>query len=173
MVPLICRVDSIGLARADAGLNSPRDLYDVTLTYGALGTSATYRCTHVPPAAVAALQQVGQCEVHLVALDVNGLASHLLPGRPQFIVTGLSPLAGKPTAVLPRVLRSARRGGLLAAASAMAVGLGVAALGWGLLGALLASAGALAYRTVSSVPGRSFWGHEDELPEDRRLLPQG
>lgn len=45
----------------------------------------------------------------------------------------------------------------------MAVGLGVAALDWGLVGTLLASGGALAYRTFSSVPGRSFWGHEDDL----------
>ncbi|MFO1336868.1 MAG: hypothetical protein U1F53_01305 [Burkholderiaceae bacterium] len=162
MVPFIYRVDNIALVQAETGPDDFRNLYDVTLSNNALGTKVTIRATHVPPE-VAAFAGATQGEVHVVVLDVNSLASHVLAGRPQSLITGFVRANGQRIPGLPRELRDVRRWGIAATSVVTGAGLGAAALGWGFWGALLATVGALGYRTFAAVPGKSFWGHEDDL----------
>jgi hypothetical protein len=120
--------------------------------------------THVPPDVRKALDGLaGECEVHIVAIGPNSLASHLLPGRPQHLLTGVTLSDGSRVAGLPEVLRQWRRRGTLACLAAL-LGGGMLALfvKWVLVGWLLSCTGAFFVRTFAGLPGRDFWGHEDK-----------
>ncbi len=162
MIPYIHLVNHATLISSPA-IRAGDNVFDLVFGHSKLGTLQTCRSTHLSSTAAATLSRSVECEVHVVALDMNSLAAHLLAGRPQFVVTGIAFPDGRRVQVLPHRLLRVRRWGLAASVSATVLGLGIAPLGFGFVGAALAAVGALAFRTFAAIPGKSFWGHEDDL----------
>ena len=168
MVPFIHRADAIELT-ANEPVPQEGGLFDVVLSHAGLRHRFTFHSTFIERELASALQEPGECEVHVIALNPNSLASLLINKRPQFVVTAVSGHNRQPVSGLPRAWRLARRCGMTLWLAMTGVGLGLAALGEVSLGAFLCSFGALAGGPASRLPSKSFLGHEGVLPS--KLTP--
>lgn len=163
MVPFIHRADTIELT-ANEPVPQEGGLFDMVLSHAGLRHRFTFHSTFIARELASALQEPGECEVHVIAINPNSLASHLIDKRPQFVVTAICGRNRRPVIGLPRAWRLARRCGMTLWLAMTGVGLGLAAFGEVSLGALLCSLGALAGGPASRLPSKSFLGHEGASP---------
>lgn len=161
MAPFIYRADNIELVPS-APATPESNIFDMVLTHAGLNHRFTFRATYVDQELVSTLARKGECEVHLVAMDTNSLASLLVKGRPQFVVTGLTRKGEPSMAKLPSAWTLARLFGTVFSLAMVVTGLAMAAGGASILGALLCLAGALAWGPASQLPARPLLGHEAE-----------
>ncbi len=163
MVPFIHRADTIELTATEP-VPQEGGLFDMVLSHAGLRHRFTFHSTFIERELASALQEPGECEVHVIALNPNSLASLLIDKRPQFVVTAICGRDRQPVSGLPRAWRLARRCGMTLWLAMTGVGLGLAAFGEVSLGALVCWLGALAGGPASRLPSKSFLGHEGGSP---------
>lgn len=161
MTPVIELAKSVTFQPDGSGIDAAQPVFHLEVLLASTGNTQRYPRTHVPQNLRNALNQGGMAELHIVTVDVNSLCSYLLPGRPLHVLTGVRPLPGERLAGLPAVIQRWRRAGFASMMGAVAIGAGLALLGWVLCGLALAIGGAYFIRTFTDLPGRSFWGHEE------------
>jgi hypothetical protein len=150
VVPFIYRADCISLEPSITEEDSP-ELFDVRIAHEFLGSNC-HRSVHVPTSIRSAFSDTGDRWVHLVAIDTNSLSSFALPGRPQFIATGVKFLDGRRVEGLPLRIRRSRRIDLATCAALALVGLVASMNSEAVCAFMLAMAAGFGSLTFSALP---------------------
>lgn len=160
MVPFIFLVDDVQLdSPIPVGAGSIH-VRRMTLSHSSTGKRYEWEDVHVSLELRSALEQSGEREVHLIVIDRNSLASHLLPSRPQCLVTGVDRLNGTRHAGLPRKFHAWRRWGTSAFVALMVTLVSIESGWWT---PLVSAGAALMLLTFARLPKNAFLGHEDEM----------
>lgn len=110
------------------------------------------------PALLPLLAAAGEKVLYLAVLDPNGLASELVPGHPQFLLTGVTAQGIIKVSGIPRRLRWWRALGMGEAVMGMATGAALLSLGYCWLALSITLLSTLALRSFAGIPGNAFEG---------------
>lgn len=133
------------------------DQFNLRIRYRPDGDFQMFAAVHVPHELQPALLSGDIRSLHLDTLEVNGLASRLLPGAPSYLILGVRRRNGEEVTKVPAVLKAALVKRRICGAAACLLGCGLLTQELAPWGAALALVvGTHMLRTARKIPVRPF-----------------